>query len=137
MLREVLVPVLTVACCAVACVGCLDRLAHFYQAYQRRSEQLESERWLRDQCRDPLFFSRMHTHTDLCLSVENNARVGAFMLALREMTQHFLTQSPLLSGSVPWPVLLVGLGGLVLLPSGIVRGSRRIRRSWDEPFKEA
>ena len=80
------------------------------------------------------------------MQVENNARVGAFMLALRHLTQSFLPSDVWVGGALAsarlasWPVL----GGLALLlllaPSWVVRGGRRTT-SWprctDGHFKDA
>jgi hypothetical protein len=128
MLREFMIPLVTLCCIVIGGIGSLDKLCLFHQKYQSVSAKLESERWLLEQCLDPLFFSRMHTHSDLCFQVENNARVGAFMLTLRELTQAFLMQPslipPVLSSlqhSVfSWPVAGVVVALLLLGPSWLV-----------------
>lgn len=65
--------------------------------------------------------------------VENNARVGAFMLTLRELTQSFLLVHPaswvawVTSGSqmfLSWPVLGAIVAALMLAPSWFV-GKKR------------
>ena len=71
-----MVPLTTLCFCAVASIACLDRLCLFHQTYQSVSARLESERWLLDQCSDPLFFSKMHTHSDLCFQVRTGALRG-------------------------------------------------------------
>ena len=163
MLREFMLPLASLLCCAFASIACLDRLCLFHQTYQTMAAKLESERWLLQQCSDPHFFSRMHQHSDLCFQVlafmlfqlspafflkfqsqvENNARVGAFMLALRQLTQSFLPAEALagLSSSrlLSWPGLAC-FGGLLLVgPSWLVRASRA--RRWpscvDGHFKDA
>ena len=78
------------------------------------------------------------------MQVENNARVGAFMLALRQLTQSVLLQDvlaclPARLFSWPW---LAGLGGLLLLaPSWLARTVSSGPRYWpvcaDEHFKNA
>ncbi len=76
--------------------------------------------------------------------VENNARVGAFILALRHPTQSFLPADVVggimaSSRLVSWPVL-AGLAGLLLLaPSWVVRGGggRAWPRCADGHFKDA
>lgn len=135
MLREFLLPVLTLSCAAVAGVGCLDTLVALYQTYQALAGRLESERWLLEQCRDPAFFSNMHAHSDLCITVENHARIGALMLALREHTQRFLLHHPLgsvasLQGLISWPVIALFCLALMLGPSGVLGGCRTIRTRW-------
>jgi hypothetical protein len=132
MLPEFMVPLVTLCAIAIAGIASLDRLCQFHQAYQTVAAKLESERWLVAQCEDPHFFSKMHLHSDLCFTVENNARVGAFMLALREFTQSFLGgHASLLAGLLSqqglfsWP-LLCGVALLLLLgPSWLVSTSRR------------
>lgn len=69
MLQEFLIPVATLCCIVIAGIGSLDRLCLFHQTYQTISAKLTSERWLLEQCSDPHFFSRMHTHSDLCFQV--------------------------------------------------------------------
>jgi hypothetical protein len=131
MLPEFMAPLVTLCCVAIVGIASLDRLCQFHQAYQTVAAKLESERWLVEQCEDPHFFSKMHLHSDLCFVVENNARVGAFMLALREFTQSFLDGPYFFSGFLShqgllsWPVLCGG--GLLLLlgPSWFVSTSRR------------
>jgi hypothetical protein len=143
MLREFMVPLTTLCCCAVASIAGLDRLCLFHQTYQAMAAKLESERWLVQQCSDPHFFSKMHQHSDLCFQVENNARVGAFMLALRQLTQSFLPQDLLAvvgsSKLLSWPVLGLLAALLVLAPSWVVRTART--RRWpdcsDGHFKDA
>jgi hypothetical protein len=79
---------------------------------------------------------------DLGSQVENNARVGAFMLALRQLTQSVLLQDVLASlpaRLVSWP-WLAGLACLLLVaPSWLARSARG--PSWpvcaDGHFKEA
>ena len=78
--------------------------------------------------------------------VENNARVGAFMLALRQLTQSFLlpeTVTGLASSSYrlvsSWPALCGGAALLLLGPSWLASGGAR--RRWpacaDGHFKDA
>lgn len=131
MIRDFLIPLGTLLVCAVASIAGLDRLCVFHQTYMSISAKLESERWLVKQCLDPQFFSNMHQHSDLCFQVENNARVGAFMLSLRQLTQSFLSPELLSALSVSrfasWP-FLCGLAALLLLgPSWLVSSSRTRR----------
>lgn len=66
MLREFMLPLLTLCGCAVGGIAGLDRLCLFHQTYQAMVSKLQSERWLLEQCSDPHFFSKMHQHSDLC-----------------------------------------------------------------------
>jgi hypothetical protein len=139
LLREFLLPFVTLSCCMALCVASLDQLCLLYQIFQATSARLASERWLREQCADPHFFSKMHLHTDLCFTVENDARVGAVMLSLREFTQRLLGSELLLGGRgwllqrlLSWPALL-GLAALLLLgPSWLMYGCRPSRHAWPE-----
>ena len=152
MIREFMIPLATLCICAIGSIVGLDRLCMFHQTYQTMVAKLESERWLLQQCSDPHFFSKMHQHSNLCFQVslfcacvsgppdprpqvENNARVGAFMLALRQLTQSVLLPE-VLAGLVPsrlvsWP-WLGGLAALLLLgPSWLARSARG-SRAWPE-----
>lgn len=64
-----MIPLVTLCCMVIAGIASLDKLCLFHQTYQSVSARLESERWLLEQCSDPLFFSKMHTHSDLCFQV--------------------------------------------------------------------
>lgn len=82
--------------------GCMmiDWLTSFYMAYRRVAIRLEDESWLRENCRDPIFFDKMRAHTTLCTDVETNARVGAFWIALQDATNSIGLSSLRLSS--PW-----------------------------------
>jgi hypothetical protein len=148
MLYEFIVPVVTLLSCTVGAIAGLDRLCLFHQTYQSAVARLESERWLLDQCSDPHFFSKMHQHSDLCFQVENNARVGAFMLALRQLTQSFLLPDALsaLATAVTrcsWPILAFAGACLLFAPSWLARtaisyrGPPRWPECADTHFKNA
>jgi hypothetical protein len=135
MLREFVLPLATLCGCVIASIAGLDRLCLFHQTYQSMAAKLQSERWLLQQCSDPHFFSKMHQHSDLCFQVENNARVGAFMLSLRQLTQSFLLPDALAglvaSRFASWPFLGALVGGLLLFaPSFLASGSRG--RRWPD-----
>ena len=142
MIREFMIPLVTLSLCALASIAGLDRLCVFHQTYTAISTKLESERWLVNQCQDPHFFSNMHQHSDLCFQVENNARVGAFMLSLRQLTQSCLSPEILSTLSVSrlasWPFLCC-LAALLLLGPSWLASSRA--RAWpvcvDGHFKNA
>ena len=98
----------------------LDALAAFHAAYQRASLRLEDERWLLDNCKDPIFFSKMRAHTNVCEEVEANARVGVGWAALREVSDRLRGAlrsllSPILQ---PWLVMACccAAGVLLLVP---------------------
>jgi hypothetical protein len=141
MLREFMIPLVTVCGMVVIGIGSLDKLCLFHQTYQAMASKLETEHWLLTQC------------SDLCFQVENNARVGAFMLALREVTQSFLmndfVKNIMVSreGLFSWPVLGCIAAALLIAPSWFVCTSRQFllpppnNRRWpdhaDEHFKTA
>ena len=149
MLREFMLPLFTLCGCVIASIACLDRLCLFHQTYQTVAAKLESERWLLQQCSDPHFFSKMHQHSDLCFQVENNARVGAFMLSLRQLTQSFLPPDVLVglanSRFTSWPFLCLVAALLLFAPSWLAGslwgaagcGGRRWPDCVDGHFKNA
>ena len=67
----------------------LDWLSYLYASYRRALIRLEDEKWLFENCRDPLFFSKMRAHTSVCSEVEANYRVGPLWTAVREATDLF------------------------------------------------
>ena len=137
MLREFLVPLATLGFWMGVSVVCVNQLSVLYAVHRTVSARLHSERWLREQCADPHFFSNMHLHTDLCIAVENDARVGALMLSLREFTQGLLGAGAqggwLAQRLLSWPAL-VGLLALLLFgPSWLVYSCRPARHGgWPE-----
>lgn len=103
-LVSVLVSILVSSLAAM--VG-MDGAGAFYTAYRCACLRLDDERWLLGQCSDPVFYSKMRAHSNVCGEVEANARVGAFWMALREATDAF---------KITWqPGLVGGAVGLVLL----------------------
>ena len=153
MIAEFMIPLATLCCTMILCIACIDQLCQFHQIYEATSSKLAGEQWLLTQCDDPHFFSKMHLHSDICFTVENNARVGAFMLSLRELTHSLLGSDLLFSGQTgvggvlsrigSWPFAFC-VGILLLLgPSWLVSGSRvfSVRRHWpacqDGCFKDA
>lgn len=147
MLCEFLLPVMTLCFWAALSLVSLNQLCQLHQIYQATAARLQGERWLLGQCADPHFFANMHAHTDLCLTVENNARVGAAMLALREFTQGLLAlggvKGWILARLVAWPGLLLAGAAVVLLgPSWVaLTWSGAQQRRWpecrDRHFKDA
>ena len=147
MLREFLIPVATLSFWMVLCILSVNQLCQFHAIYQATSARLQSERWLRVQCEDPHFFSNMHLHSDLCFTVENNARVGTFMLSLREFTQGLLVGCGGLAW-IPqrlfsWPVLLAVALVFLFIPSMVVGSYRTLlhQHRWpvcrESHFKDA
>jgi hypothetical protein len=111
----------------------LDCLGAVYSAYRRASKRLEDERWLLDNCKDPVFFSKMKAHPSVCSEVETNARIGAFWTALKEVTD---------GARVSWQpyITVCAVATVVLLPICWVCAARvssrcsvrRRRREWGQ-----
>lgn len=152
MLREFLVPLVTLVVSMTVCVCCIHHLCQFHQIYLGMSARLESERWLVAQCEDPHFFAKMHLHTDLCFTVSNNARVGALMLSLQDFTKVLLSSASMgghwgfLGGWIArllfsW-VGAAGFGVLLMFgPAWVFSGARGLGRRWPDckegHFKDA
>jgi hypothetical protein len=108
-------------------------MAALYSRFVTIAGQLESERWLASKCSQPDFFANLHQHTDLCIHVENNARVGAFMLALRDVSKEFLEHqivARLRLPEVSLPLALVLGAAVVLWPAWT--GRRTLGRRWPQ-----
>jgi hypothetical protein len=105
---------------AAATLG-LDCLGELCSAYRRAALRLEEEHWLLDNCRDPLFFSKMRAHPTVCNQVETNARIWAYWAALKEVTDTARAASQ--------PYVLGGLAaGALLIPLLWLCAPRRRRR---------
>jgi len=101
---------------------CLDSLSALYTAYNRACMRLENESWLRNNCKDPVFFSNMRAHTTVCADVEANARVGAFWTALREVSDD---AKAYLQPLFPW-ILLLAVVLTMLIPLCCVCSQRLV-----------
>ena len=88
---------------------CLDSLSALYTAYNKACMRLENETWLRNNCKDPVFFSNMRAHTTVCADVEANARLGALWAALREVSDDAKAYLQPLAPSVMIVILCVTL----------------------------
>ena len=129
MMIEVLTPIITIAGITIMSILSIDRLCQFHSAYLQAAATIEGERWLRVQCQDPEFFSNLKTHTDLCFTVQNNARVGSFMLALNQVTgagRLEMAASDIASTirAIGWPFLAVAAAMFLICPSLIVSSWR-------------
>lgn len=93
----------------VSAAAGLDCLGALFTAYKRACMRLDDEKWLLENCKDPMFFSKMRAHTTVCNEVETNARIGAFWTALKEVTD---------VARVTWQPYIVGFATalIVLLP---------------------
>ena len=111
-------------------------LSSFYKVFQTTRTQLDSELWLLKQCNDPNFFSNMYMHSDLCVKVDNNAKVGAFMLAVHEFSADFKVMKLVSAEMIDvvkllaWPILVVLALLFLCAPTYLVQASRH--RRWTE-----
>ena len=64
---------------------CLDCLCEFYTEYTRAASLVESESPLFVNCQNSTFFHMLGQHTDLCVKVQSNHRIGPFMMALQKV----------------------------------------------------
>lgn len=99
---------------AVLIVLGTEQFCQFFNEYNKISAKIESERKLLERCKEPEFFMDLHTHTDVCIAVQNNARIGAFMLALHEVTgashvEGAVSELALAARALGWPMLCMGL----------------------------
>ena len=80
---------LSVLLSMVGAVLGVDGFSALYVAYIQACIRLADEQWLLQNCRDPVFFSKMRSHPAVCSQVEANARVGTLWTALRETTDGY------------------------------------------------
>lgn len=127
-------------------VSVVHKVCEFHHAFQAVRAKLESEQWLVGQCKDPMFFSNMHSHTDLCIQVENNRRVGAFMMTMRQVVQDevdYIFSHAIVSRllAFSWPAVALIALFVLLCPSWVFYGGRVVTRRWpactDGHFKDA
>lgn len=112
-----------------------DCISSLYAAWQRAQMRLEDEKWLRDNCKDPVFFTNLKSYTTVCSEVEANARVGAFWYALHEVTDSMrIAWQPWMAG---WAI--AAFTGVLLLfwtCSPGLGASACLRRRHDYAFKD-
>jgi hypothetical protein len=85
-----------------------DSLSTLYASWQRALMKLEDEKWLRENCKDPIFYTNLKSYTTVCSQVEANARVGAFWVALHEVTEDFRNSwNPWMAGWAVCALLIV------------------------------
>ena len=76
----------------------------------------------------------MYTHSDICVKVDNNASIGAFMLAVNEFSAEFRvarmisTEILELVKVASWPILGVLAFLCICAPTYLVQASRK--RQW-------
>ena len=128
-LGDFIVWVVTLSFMAASVVFSVEKLCLFHQTYTSMSSKLEGEMWLLNQCHDPVFFSNLQQHLDMCFVVDCNNKVGAFMLALNEFTGSFHVETSVFQAwkdlkSFSWPLIGALLLTMLLSPAFIVRGMK-------------
>lgn len=127
---------------AVFCLGLfVSRSYIFYESYTSFNLMLKQETWLRSQCQDPEFYSKMRHHTDLCAQVESNARTSVLLHSLNQVfTSGHMCGSKacmdyindLMLQGLLWPALVVICVFVIMIPSIITSMARsRIWHSYD------
>jgi hypothetical protein len=64
-----------------------SRIYVFYDIYTELCAIVIGEQYLLHRCNDPVFFSNIRQHTDLCSTVFANARQNIFLKALNKTLQ--------------------------------------------------
>lgn len=64
---------------------CCDRLYALHTTYREAAAGLANEEWLRVNCQDPVFYSNLKGHTDICAEVERNARRNLLLFSLAQV----------------------------------------------------
>lgn len=111
----------------------ISRLYIFYESYSGFTLLLQQEAWLRVQCQDPEFYSKMRHHTDLCAQVEANARTSVILHSLNKVftSGHICGSKPcmdyvndLMLQGLLWPALVVVCVFVIMIPSIITSMAR-------------
>lgn len=66
----------------------ISRIFLLHDAYISESNKRIDERWLREKCKEPEFYSNLRQHTDLCTEVEKNARSSLLLVALNKVASN-------------------------------------------------
>ncbi len=103
----------------------LGRIPVFHAAYVQHLQQLEDDAWLRTQCADPVFVSRMMRHHDVCQRVRESFRHPAFLVAMQACIP---SEWQALLPSVGWETVLFMLLLVILLAPTVLLPLYRMRR---------
>jgi hypothetical protein len=129
MARSFFTPIMVLFTIAFTAVVCMDRLCHMHAEYMKQVSKLEQDLKMLVICRNETHKSVLSTYTPVCLELESNARIGAFMLALNTVTggDHFKGAATELMHSLralSWPLLLITGVAFCVCPSLIISGMR-------------
>lgn len=73
---------------AIWTIGLLiSRVYIFHTAYIHHLQTIEEEKWLLEQCSDPVFAANLKTHIDICTSVQENTKKNGLLIALHASLQ--------------------------------------------------
>ena len=130
MARSFFAPILVILSAAFVCVVFMDRIIHFHAEYMKFSSQLEMAERMIDICRNESHKDILSAYTSVCLDLESNARIGAFMLALNTVTgaAHFRGAASELwhsARALGWPVAVLLLVAAFLCPGACIQYWRR------------
>lgn len=141
MARSFFTPIMVLFTIAFTAVVCMDRLCHMHAEYMKQVSRLEQDARMLSICRNETHKSVLSTYTPVCLELESNYRIGAFMLALNVVTggEHFggaATEVMHSLRALGWPLLLVT--GLVfcVCPSLVISSMRSrgaLPAQWKRP----
>ena len=128
--RHFFPPIMALLTVAFVAVVFMDRICNFHSEYMKSVSQLEMDQRMLAICRNETQRNVLSVYTGVCLELESNARIGAFMLALNAVTgaAHFRGAASELwhsARALSWPIAL-GVGLLfIVCPSVIISGVRR------------
>lgn len=102
----------------------LTHIPIFHRAYTEHQQRLDDDHWLRTQCADPQFFSKLRRHTSLCDDARDAFARPAWLVGLQACMPTHLP-------SLGWEgVVVVGL--VLLLAPGILLPIIRTRaEQWE------
>ena len=101
MARSFFTPIMVLFTIAFTAVVCMDRLCHMHAEYMKQVSKLEQDLKMLVICRNETHKSVLSTYTPVCLELESNARIGAFMLALTPSREATTSRVPLPSSCTP------------------------------------
>lgn len=124
-----------------------DRLYSLHTIYRDEVSRLADEAWLRSNCQDPVFFTNLRGHTDICSQVERNARRNLALFAVRQVMQDTTlcgAQScgEQLAGLVTWfmalsaPLMVLIAGMALLCPVLLVQVLRVVTEAFRPTFHQ-
>ena len=121
LVGTILRAIIMVLSCFWAASFVIVRFVVFVEAFNEAKQIQQDELWMMAQCQDPLFYSHMRRHTDLCLLVQHNAERSPWLFAINALadTAHlcgrYSCHDMIVSlGDRGWPVILWAALALIL-----------------------